>query len=147
MREFRCRKFPACLLVGVGLCVGYWYVCSSTCLSSPHFPTVLKDIATLLTLMVGVMPLVRYLSVKDNTILFIGIGFDAKQGSRIFEMFQRLHNRAIYAGTDVGLAMFRHIVQCNWGMIEAEGRPGEGATFRERLPPLLRPVESVDEAA
>ena len=147
LREFRFRKLPTCLLVGVGLCVGYWFVCNSTWLSSPHFQTVLKDIATQLTLMVGVTLLICYLSVKNHTGLFINIGFDAKHGRRILEMFQRLHNRAKYAGPDVGFAMFRHIVQCNRTMTEAEGRPGTDATFRERLPPLQRPVESVDEAA
>ena len=138
---------PGCPLVGVGLCVGYWFVRSSTWQSSPYFHTVLKDIATLLALMVGVTLLACYLSVKNHTIFFISIGFDEKHGSRIFEMFQRLYNRAKYAGPDVGFAMFRHLVQCNRGMTEAEGRPGEGATFRKRLPPPQRPVESVDEAA
>ena len=138
---------PGCPLVGVGMCVGYWFVRSSTWQSSPHFHTVLKDIATLLALMVGVTMLVCYLSVKNHTIFFVSIGFNEKHGSRIFEMFQRLHNRAIYAGPDVGFAMFRHIAQCNRGMTETEGRPSADATFRERLLPLQRPVESVDEAA
>ncbi|MHA1538493.1 MAG: PAS domain S-box protein [Alphaproteobacteria bacterium] len=75
LRELRCRKVQAYLLVGVVLCVGYWFVRGSTWQSSTHFHTLLEVIATLLALMVGVSALVRYHSVKDNTILFIGTGF------------------------------------------------------------------------
>ena len=80
--------------------------------------------------------------VEDN-----GIGFDEKHGTRIFEMFQRLHNRSEYAGTGVGLAICRRIVQRHRGTIEAESRPGKGATFRMVLPKHHASEESIDEAA
>jgi PAS domain S-box-containing protein len=73
-------------------------------------------------------PRVR-LTVRDN-----GIGFDMKYRERIFVPFQRLHGRSQYEGSGVGLAIVRKIVERHRGAIDADGRPGEGATFRIELP-------------
>lgn len=69
------------------------------------------------------------IDVTDN-----GIGFDPRQAERIFQVFQRLHNRSEYQGTGIGLAIVQKVIENHHGYIEAEGRPGEGATFRVALP-------------
>ena len=66
---------------------------------------------------------------KDN-----GIGFDSEYAERIFEIFQRLHGRTEYAGTGIGLAVAKSIVEHHGGAISAEGKSGEGATFTVTLP-------------
>jgi light-regulated signal transduction histidine kinase (bacteriophytochrome) len=58
-----------------------------------------------------------------------GIGFDNKYKEQIFKIFQRLHGRLEYEGTGVGLATVRKIVERHQGMIDCDGRPGQGATF------------------
>ena len=63
-----------------------------------------------------------------------GIGFDSKYADRIFTIFQRLHSRAEYEGTGIGLATCRKIVERHHGSIEGRGVPGEGAEFRVTLP-------------
>ena len=58
-----------------------------------------------------------------------GIGFDNRYKEQIFKIFQRLHGKLEYEGTGVGLATCRKIAERNRGYIDADGRPGEGATF------------------
>ena len=68
-------------------------------------------------------------AVADN-----GIGFDPAYADRIFKVFKRLHNRDDYPGNGIGLAVCARIVAHYGGRIWAEGKPGEGATFRFTLP-------------
>jgi PAS domain S-box-containing protein len=63
-----------------------------------------------------------------------GIGFDQQNASRIFTIFQRLHDRASYTGSGIGLALCKKVVENHGGTIRAEGKPGEGATFIFTLP-------------
>ena len=63
-----------------------------------------------------------------------GIGFEQQYADKIFELFQRLHSRAEYEGTGIGLAICKKIVQNHKGFIRAEGRPGLGASFDIYLP-------------
>jgi light-regulated signal transduction histidine kinase (bacteriophytochrome) len=63
-----------------------------------------------------------------------GIGFDQKFADQIFVVFQRLHTRAEYEGTGIGLAVCRKITDRHGGRIVAEGAVGKGATFRVVLP-------------
>lgn len=69
------------------------------------------------------------ITVRDN-----GIGFDQQFEELIFKPFQKLHTRERYAGTGMGLAICRKIVERHSGNIRAESRPGEGSTFIIRLP-------------
>jgi light-regulated signal transduction histidine kinase (bacteriophytochrome) len=69
------------------------------------------------------------ITVEDN-----GIGFDEKYLDKIFTVFQRLHGRAEYEGSGIGLAVCRKIVERHHGTLTAESKPGAGAKFIFSLP-------------
>ena len=67
--------------------------------------------------------------VEDN-----GIGFDQEYVKKIFILFSRLHNKNEYAGTGIGLAICKKIVENHHGFIFAKGVLNQGATFFIYLP-------------
>ena len=69
------------------------------------------------------------ITVADN-----GIGFSEKHAGKIFGMFVRLHGRAEYDGSGIGLAICRKIVERHGGSIAATAIAGQGATFTVTLP-------------
>lgn len=67
----------------------------------------------------------------EGTVYFVrdnGLGFEETSPGEVFEPFKRLHGLEI-AGSGVGLAIVKRIVERHGGRIWAESEPGKGAAF------------------
>ena len=69
------------------------------------------------------------ISISDN-----GMGFEQQFSEKIFTLFNRLHLKADYPGSGIGLSICKKIVENHDGFIIAEGKPDIGATFIVFLP-------------
>jgi two-component system CheB/CheR fusion protein len=72
-----------------------------------------------------------HIHIADN-----GIGFDPQFKDHIFEVFKKLHRKEEYAGTGIGLAIVKKIVENHNGVIIANGEQDKGASFDIYIPAL-----------
>jgi signal transduction histidine kinase len=90
-----------------------------------------SDVSRIPTIHIGVghEPGGWLFSVRDN-----GIGFDPQYRERIFLIFQRLHTKAKYSGTGIGLSICKKIVERHSGKIWVDSEAGISTTFYFKLP-------------
>jgi two-component system CheB/CheR fusion protein len=70
-----------------------------------------------------------HITVSDN-----GIGFEKEFAKKIFEVFQKLHDQEEFAGTGIGLAIVKKIVENHNGIITATSELKKGTTFNIYIP-------------
>jgi signal transduction histidine kinase/integral membrane sensor domain MASE1 len=76
-----------------------------------------------------------HFTIRDN-----GIGIDGQHLDQIFMVFKRLHTTEQYAGSGIGLAICKKVVNLHGGEIWCESAPGQGTTMHFTLPRKVEPV-------
>lgn len=69
------------------------------------------------------------ITIQDN-----GIGFDIEFHDKIFQIFRRLHTQENFSGKGIGLAICQRVMANHNGVIIADAKPGEGASFTLLFP-------------
>jgi PAS domain S-box-containing protein len=87
------------------------------------------------------VPVVQIIATKHDravrlAIIDNGIGFEPQYATMIFEPFKRLHSRAVYPGTGIGLAICKSIADRHGWRLSIESEPGRGASFFVDIQPL-----------
>jgi PAS domain S-box-containing protein len=97
----------------------------------PHIKISAKNVLGYTLQISSLLPQQQYcvIEIEDN-----GIGFNEEYASKIFDLFQRLHTRADYKGTGIGLAICKKIIENHAGYIYAKSEEGKGASFFIVLP-------------
>ena len=69
------------------------------------------------------------ISIEDN-----GIGINKEYADRIFKPFERVHERSVYEGSGIGLAICKKIVTRHGGHITFKNKSTNGVIFYITLP-------------
>lgn len=69
------------------------------------------------------------ISVSDT-----GCGMDQETISHIFEKYYQNDTKSLAKGNGIGLSIVKRVVELHRGRIDVDSIPGEGTTFRVRLP-------------
>ena len=68
-------------------------------------------------------------NIRDN-----GVGFDMKYASKLFGIFQRMHNQSEYEGSGIGLAIVKKVIEKHGGEISLNSVENEGTVVSFILP-------------
>jgi light-regulated signal transduction histidine kinase (bacteriophytochrome) len=83
-----------------------------------------------------------HVSIRDN-----GTGFESRHTKDVFTMFKRVHSGQVYAGTGIGLAICKAIVERHGGNIWVDTMRNGGSTFHFTMPMMTESEQSTENEA